>query len=88
MYLQKKKKGQVIHCDKADLDARRREAMLLKKDSMPNAVSVGCIFCTFSSPCIISCHKLSSLGFVPDYPSFHNTLPGSLCLWVRKSEVS
>lgn len=48
--------------------------MLLKKDSMPNAVSIGCIFCTFSSPCAISCHKLSSLGFVPAYPSFCNTI--------------
>lgn len=73
----RKRKGQVIHCDKADLGARRRKAMLLTKDSVPKAVSVGCIFCTFSSPCVISCHKLSSLGFVPDYPSFHSTLPGS-----------
>lgn len=85
-YVSQKEKGRVICCGKADLDARRREAMLLKKDSMPNAVSVGCIFCTFSSPWP-SCHKLSTPSSVPAPPSETQSLPRSLCLQVRKSEL-
>lgn len=59
-------------CDKADLDARWREAMLLKKDSLPNAV--GSIFCLFSSPGRIPCRKLPALGYAPAYPTFRNTI--------------